>query len=115
MKIIKRNGAEATFDISKIIMAITKANAAVEECDRMTPRQIQRIAESVELACQELGRSAAVEEIQDMVEKQIMAHGAFEVAKAYITYRYTRSLVRRANTTDDRILSQDQTLNKNIF
>ena len=105
MKIIKRNGAEATFDISKIIMAVTKANAAVEECDRMTPRQIQRIAESVELACQELGRSAAVEEIQDMVEKQIMAHGAFEVAKAYITYRYTRSLVRRANTTDDRILS----------
>ena len=96
MKIIKRNGAEENFDISKIIMAVTKANAAVEECDRMTPRQIQRIAESVELACQELGRSAAVEEIQDMVEKQIMAHGAFEVAKAYITYRYTRSLVRRA-------------------
>ena len=61
MKIIKRNGAEATFDISKIIMAVTKANAAVEEGDRMTPRQIQRIAESVELACQELGRSAAVE------------------------------------------------------
>ena len=89
MKIIKRNGAEATFDISKIIMAITKANAAVEEGDRMTPRQIQRIAESVELACQELGRSAAVEEIQDMVEKQIMAHGAFEVAKAYICLLYT--------------------------
>ena len=105
MKIIKRNGAEENFDISKIIMAVTKANAAVEESARMTPRQIQRIAESVELACQELGRSAAVEEIQDMVEKQIMAHGAFEVAKAYITYRYTRSLVRRANTTDDRILS----------
>ena len=105
MKIIKRNGAEATFDISKIIMAVTKANAAVEEGDRMTPRQIQRIAESVELACQELGRSAAVEEIQDMVEKQIMAHGAFEVAKAYITYRYTRSLVRRSNTTDEKILS----------
>ena len=73
MKIIKRNGAEATFDISKIIMAVTKANAAVEEGARMTPRQIQRIAESVELACQELGRSAAVEEIQDMVEKQITA------------------------------------------
>ena len=105
MKIIKRNGAEATFDISKIIMAVTKANAAVEEGDRMTPRQIQRIAESVELACQELGRSAAVEEIQDMVEKQIMAHGAFEVAKAYITYRYTRSLVRKSNTTDDKILT----------
>ena len=62
MKIIKRNGAEENFDISKIIMAVTKANAAVEECDRMTPRQIQRIAESVELACQELGRSAANEE-----------------------------------------------------
>ena len=105
MKIIKRNGAEATFDISKIIMAVTKANAAVEEGARMTPRQIQRIAESVELACQELGRSAAVEEIQDMVEKQIMAHGAFEVAKRYITYRYNRSLVRKSNTTDDKILS----------
>ncbi len=105
MKIIKRNGSEMTFDITKIIMAVTKANNAVDESERMTPKQIQRIAESVELSCQELGRSAAVEEIQDMVEKQIMAHGAFEVAKAYITYRYTRSLVRRANTTDDRILS----------
>ena len=105
MKIIKRNGSEVTFDITKIIMAVTKANSAVDESERMTPKQIQRIAESVELSCQELGRSAAVEEIQDMVEKQIMAHGAFEVAKAYITYRYTRSLVRRANTTDDRILS----------
>ena len=82
-----------------------KANNAVDESVRMTPKQIQRIGESVELSCQELGRSAAVEEIQDMVEKQIMAHGAFEVAKAYITYRYTRSLVRQANTTDDRILS----------
>ena len=105
MKIIKRNGSEVSFDITKIIMAVTKANSAVDETERMTPKQIQRIAESVELSCQELGRSAAVEEIQDMVEKQIMAHGAFEVAKAYITYRYTRSLVRRANTTDDRILS----------
>ncbi len=105
MKIIKRNGAEVAFDISKILMAVTKANNAVDESVRMTAKQIQRIAESVELSCQELGRSAAVEEIQDMVEKQIMAHGAFEVAKAYITYRYTRSLVRQANTTDDRILS----------
>ena len=105
MRVIKRNGAEVEFDIVKIIAAVTKANNVVDEEARMTPVQIQRIAESVELACQELGRSAAVEEIQDMVEKQIMAHGAFEVAKAYITYRYTRSLVRRANTTDDRILS----------
>ena len=105
MKIIKRNGAEVAFDISKILMAVTKANNAVDESVRMTAKQIQRIAETVEISCQELGRSAAVEEIQDMVEKQIMAHGAFEVAKAYITYRYTRSLVRQANTTDDRILS----------
>ena len=105
MKIIKRNGSEMDFDISKIIMAVTKANSAVDEAVRMTPKQIQRIAQTVELSCAELGRSAAVEEIQDMVEKQIMAHGAFEVAKAYITYRYTRSLVRQANTTDDRILS----------
>ena len=105
MKIIKRNGAEVSFDLTKILNAVTKANNAVEESVRMTAKQIQRIGESVELSCQELGRSAAVEEIQDMVEKQIMAHGAFEVAKAYITYRYTRSLVRQANTTDDRILT----------
>ena len=71
----------------------------------MTPVQIQRIAESVELACQKMNRSPSVEEIQDLVEYQIMAHGAFEVAKNYVTYRYTRSLVRRSNTTDDRILS----------
>ena len=71
----------------------------------MTPVQIQRIAESVELACQGLGRAPTVEEIQDFVEHQIMAHGAFEVAKRYITYRYTRSLVRRSNTTDDKILT----------
>ena len=105
MKIIKRNGSEAIFDITKIIVAVTKANSAVPEADRMTPMQIQRIAESVELQCQNNGRSSTVEEIQDMVETQIMAHGAFEVAKHYITYRYTRSLVRKANTTDDKILS----------
>ena len=105
MKIIKRNGAEVSFDLTKILNAVTKANNAVEESVRMTAKQIQRIGESVELSCQELGRSATVEEIQDLVEKQIMAHGAFEVAKAYITYRYTRSLVRQANTTDDRILT----------
>jgi ribonucleoside-triphosphate reductase len=105
MRVIKRNGAEVEFDIVKIIAAITKANSATEEDARMTPVQIQRIAESVELACQGLGRAPTVEEIQDFVEHQIMAHGAFEVAKRYITYRYTRSLVRKSNTTDDKILS----------
>ena len=105
MRIIKRNGAEVGFDITKIIIAVTKANEAVEEADRMTPVQIQRIAESVELQCQKMNRAPTVEEIQDMVEHHIMAHGAFEVAKHYITYRYTRSLVRKSNTTDDKILS----------
>ena len=92
MKIIKRNGAEVGFDITKIIIAITKANESVEEVDRMTPVQIQRIAESVDLQCQKMNRAPTVEEIQDMVEH-------------YITYRYTRSLVRKSNTTDDKILS----------
>ena len=105
MRIIKRNGAEVGFDITKIIIAITKANEAMAEADRMTPVQIQRIAESVELQCQKMNRAPTVEEIQDMVEHHIMAHGAFEVAKHYITYRYTRSLVRKSNTTDDKILS----------
>ena len=105
MKIIKRNGAEVAFDIQKIERAITKANNSVTEADRMTPVQIGRIAESVELQCQKMNRAPTVEEIQDMVEHHIMAHGAFEVAKHYITYRSTRSLVRRANTTDDKILS----------
>ena len=105
MKIIKRNGAETTFTPSKIETAISKANMTVEEKARLTPLQIQRITQSVMLSCEELGRSPAVEEIQDLVEKAIMAHGAFEVAKSYITYRYTRSLLRQANTTDDQILS----------
>lgn len=105
MKIIKRNGSEAAFDITKIIVAIGKANETVDEGIRMTHMQIQRIAESVVLNCEQLGRSPSVEEVQDMVEKQIMAHGAFEVAKNYITYRYTRTLVRQSNTTDDKILS----------
>ena len=87
MKVIKRNGSEVSFDIAKIIAAITKAN------------------ESVEFSCLKMNRSPSVEEIQDLVEYQIMAHGAFEVAKNYVTYRYTRSLVRRSNTTDEKILS----------
>ena len=105
MKVIKRNGSEVVFDISKIITAITKANEAVDESERMTPMQIRRIAEAVELNCIRMNRAAGVEEIQDLVEKQIMAHGAYEVAKVYITYRYTRNLVRQSNTTDERILS----------
>jgi ribonucleoside-triphosphate reductase len=105
MKIIKRNGSEAVFDITKIIAAISKANDVVAEELRMTNTQIRRIADSVDKSCTELGRSPSVEEIQDLVEEQIMAHGAYEVAKKYITYRYTRSLVRQSNTTDDKILS----------
>ena len=114
MKIIKRNGAEAVFDIHKIINAVTKANGAVEEPVRMTPLQIQRISQSVQIACEEMGRSPSVEEIQDLVEKAIMAHGAFEVAKEYITYRYTRNLLRQSNTTDDRILSLIECNNEEV-
>ena len=81
MTVIKRNGSEVTFDITKIIAAITKANESVDESIRMTPMQIQRIAESVELSCLKMNRSPSVEEIQDLVEYQIMAHGAYEIAK----------------------------------
>lgn len=105
MNVIKRNGSEVTFDKAKIENAIIKANSSVEEAVRLTPIQIKRITDSVILSCEDLGRSPAVEEIQDMVEEHIMQHGAYEVAKAYITYRYTRSLVRQSNTTDDKILS----------
>ena len=87
MKIIKRNGAEVVFDKDKIVMAVTKANDAVDDKYRMTALQIQRITENVQISCEQMGRSPSVEEIQDLVEKSIMAHGAFEVAKEYITYR----------------------------
>ncbi len=105
MKVLKRNGAEVSFDIDKIAAAITKANESVNEDERMTATQIDRIAESVEFSCVKMNRSPSVEEIQDLVEYQIMAHGAYEVAKSYITYRYTRSLVRQSNTTDEKIMS----------
>ena len=114
MKIIKRNGSEAVFDIMKIIAAVTKANNVVEESERLTPMQIRRIAESVELSCQSMNRALSVEEIQDLVEHQIMAHGAYEVAKNYITYRYTRSLVRKSNTTDDKILTLIESNNEEV-
>ena len=105
MKIIKRNKAEMDFDIEKITAAVTKANNVVADEDKMTPKQITRISDSVMKQCEKMGRAMSVEEIQDLVEKQIMAHGAYEVAKRYITYRYTRSLVRKSNTTDDQILT----------
>ncbi len=105
MNVIKRNGSEVAFDINKIRTAIMKANQSVPEEIRMTDLQIDRIAESVEFSCFKMKRSPSVEEIQDMVEYQIMAHGAYEVSKNYITYRYTRSLVRKSNTTDDKIIS----------
>ena len=105
MKIIKRNGSEAAFDSGKILAAITKANAAVPEAERMTALQLERITERVTLDCEQYDRALSVEEIQDLVEKQIMAHGAYEVAKCYITYRYNRSLIRRSNTTDEKILT----------
>ena len=105
MKIIKRNGSEEIFNRQKISNAIRKANTTVEEKYRLTEVQVDRIVDAVILSCEQLNRTPSVEEIQDMVEDQIMAHGAFELAKHYITYRYTRSLVRKNNTTDDRILS----------
>ena len=105
MKIIKRNSSEAVFDITKIIAAITKANNADPQTRELTAEQIRTIAADVEKTCLEMGRAPSVEEIQDLVENGIMAQGAFEVAKRYIRYRYTRSLARRANTTDNQILS----------
>ncbi len=114
MKIIKRNGAEEVFDPGKIRRALEKANAAVEAQYRMTPLQIERITQNVCISCEDLGRSPSVEEIQDLVEKAVMAHGAFEVAKAYITYRYTRNLARQSNTTDDRILTLIESNNEEV-
>ena len=105
MKIMKRNGSEAAFDISKIIVAVTKANNADEQRKELTQEQILDIASHVEEDCLKMGRAPSVEEIQDMVENRIMEKGAFEVAKRYIKYRYTRSLARKANTTDNQILS----------
>lgn len=114
MKIIKRNGSEAVFDITKIIAAITKANNADSNSQELTQEQIVRIAASVENNCTKLKRSASVEEIQDMVEQKIMEQGAFEVAKRYIKYRYTRTLVRKANTTDNQILSLIECNNEEV-
>ena len=105
MNIIKRNGSEVRFDLDKITAAIKKANSSVDDSMRLTDFQIKRISEAVELALVRMNHEPSVEEIQDLVEHQIMAHGAYEIAKNYITYRYTHSLIRRSNTTDDKILS----------
>ena len=105
MKIIKRNGSEMPFDNQKIYSAISRANAQVEETDRITPEEIEAITERVTEYCKQLDRAPDVEEVQDQVEHELMVHGAFVLAKCYITYRYTRALVRQSNTTDDRILS----------
>ncbi len=104
MRIIKRNGSEETFDIEKIVMAVTKANNATEH-GKISDEQIKDIAGYVEYKCSKLNRAVSVEEIQDMVEDQIMAKGAFILAKNYVRYRYNRSLVRSSNTTDNKILS----------
>ncbi len=114
MKIIKRSGSEVNFDPNKIVIAITKANESVVPSERMTPIQIKRIAEDVESAAANINRSLSVEEIQDMVEDQIMNQRAFEVARRYITYRYTRALVRKSNTTDEQILSLIECNNEEV-
>ncbi len=114
MKIIKRSGAEVTFDPQKIVVAVTKANESVAPSDRMTAVQIKRIAEDVESAAVNMNRSLSVEEIQDMVEDQIMNQRAFSVARSYITYRYNRALVRKANTTDEQILSLIECNNEEV-
>ena len=114
MRIIKRNGAEAEFDKSKIYAAVSKANDAVEPIHRISHDQIQQITDRVTDRCQSLARLAEVEEIQDMVEREIMSLGAFTLAKTYITYRYTRELVRKSNTTDERIMSLIECSNEDI-
>ncbi len=114
MKIIKRSGSEEIFDRQKIIIAITKANDSVVPSSRMTEIQIRRIAEDVEMAAMNMGRSLTVEEIQDLVEDQIMNQRAFDVARRYITYRYTRALIRKSNTTDDQILSLIECNNEEV-
>ena len=105
MKIIKRSGTEVIFDITKIIAAVQKANKEVVPADRLTQDQVVEVANNVTNICSQMGRTLSVEEIQDLVENQIMNMKAFEVARKYITYRYKRAMVRKANSTDEQILS----------
>ena len=114
MKIIKRNGSEVTFDPKKIEIAVTKANESVVPSARLSAVQIKRIAEDVESAALNMNRALSVEEIQDMVEDQIMNQRAFDVARRYITYRYTRALVRKSNTTDEQIMSLIECNNEEV-
>ena len=113
MKVIKRNGSEVDFDINKIVAAITKANNAGQHKE-LTDGQILEAAEYINYKCDKMNRAVSVEEIQDMVENQIMANGAFDVARSYVKYRYNRSLVRKSNTTDDRILSLIECNNEEV-
>ncbi|MGN0471017.1 MAG: anaerobic ribonucleoside-triphosphate reductase [Acutalibacteraceae bacterium] len=113
MKIIKRNGSEENFNGTKIIAAVTKANNASDK-QYLSNEQITDIAEYVEYKCMKMNRAVSVEEIQDMVEDQIMAKGAFELARNYVKYRYNRSLVRRSNTTDNKILSLIECNNEEV-
>ncbi len=113
MKIIKRNGSEEIFDIEKIVNAISKANEA-DRKNELTKEQIKDIAEYVEYKCNKMGRAVSVEEIQDMVENQIMSKGAFDLARRYVKYRYTRYLVRRSNTTDNKILTLIECNNEEV-
>ncbi|MBE5753520.1 MAG: anaerobic ribonucleoside-triphosphate reductase [Clostridiales bacterium] len=114
MNIIKRNGQEMVFDIEKIINAIKKANREIESIARITDEQIEEIAKDVAFECQRVERSVGVEEIQDMVENRLMNLKAFVLARKYITYRYTRALVRKSNTTDSRILSLIECNNEEV-
>ena len=114
MKLIKRNGSEVIFDRDKITVAVTKANEAVDEKHRISQEDIENIALEVERLCLTMVRSAGVEEIQDLVEKEIMKLGAFDLAKAYITYRYKRELIRKSNTTDDKIMSLIECNNEEV-
>ncbi|MBP3797824.1 MAG: anaerobic ribonucleoside-triphosphate reductase [Ruminococcus sp.] len=113
MKIIKRNGAEEVFDAAKIVNAVMKANLAGEK-GRISVEEITDIADYVEYKCNKLGRAVSVEEIQDLVENQLMAKGAFDLARRYVRYRYTRSLVRKSNTTDNKILSLIECVNEEV-
>ncbi len=114
MKIIKRNGAEVSFDVQKIISAVRKANNEVSVDNRLSEDQINTIAEKVSALAGDLNRAVSVEEIQDFVENQIMDQKAFAVARKYITYRYSRALVRKANTTDERILTLIECNNEEV-
>ena len=114
MKLIKRNGSEVVFEPIKITNAVIKANNAVDTQDRISNEQIKEITLRVEAKCKTLNRAAQVEEVQDMVERELMAVGAFTLAKAYITYRYKRALIRRSNTTDDKIMSLIECNNEEV-